>query len=271
MKQGRLWRITLIAFFLAYMTVPVLATLLFSFSVRWDRTILPEGLTVEWWQAATSRRAFGMTLGNSLVISLSAMVLSVLLVTPTAYWTYLRVPKAKPFVELLTILPFGIPGVILALALLRSYARFGAEIVYSPGMLIAACMVVSLPFMHKPVVNALNATDFRTLTEAAQSLGAGWFVTMTRVIAPNIMPGIMSGALLVFSTVFVEFTLANLLVGSRFKTFPIYLVEFTRFDGRQASALAVISFAFAWATSLAVIWLAGRGGRRRDAALGARL
>jgi putative spermidine/putrescine transport system permease protein len=64
--------------------------------------------------------------------------------------------------------------------------------------------------------------------------------------------------------VFAEFTLANLLVGSRFKTFPIYLVEFTRFDARQASALAVISFAIAWVLSLALIWVAGRGERPRE-------
>jgi putative spermidine/putrescine transport system permease protein len=67
----------------------------------------------------------------------------------------------------------------------------------------------------------------------------------------------------VFSTVLAEFTLANLLIGTRFKTFPIYLVEFTRFDARQASALAVISFLFAWVLSLAVLWIAARGGRPR--------
>ncbi len=83
------------------------------------------------------------------------------------------------------------------------------------------------------------------------------------------MPGVIGGCLLVFSTVFAEFTLTNLLVGARFKTFPIYLVEFTRFDGRQASALAVISFVVAWLTSLLIIWIAGRGGRPAEA-LGAR-
>jgi len=65
---------------------------------------------------------------------------------------------------------------------------------------------------------------------------------------------------LVFSTVFSEFTLTNLLVGTRFKTFPIYLVEFTRQDGRQASALAVISFVVAWVTSLLIIWVTSKGG-----------
>jgi putative spermidine/putrescine transport system permease protein len=137
-------------------------------------------------------------------------------------------------------------------------------------MLVMACVVIGLPFVYRPIANSLNAVDVRTLTEAAQTLGAGWFSILRRVIVPNIMPGIISGGLLVFSLVFVEFTLANLLVGARYKTFPIYLVEFTRFDGRQASALAVMSFVIAWLTSLGLIWVAGRAGENREEAIGAR-
>jgi putative spermidine/putrescine transport system permease protein len=118
--------------------------------------------------------------------------------------------------------------------------------------------------MYRPIINSLEAIDSHTLTEAAQSLGAGWVAILTRVIIPNIMPGIINGCLLVFSTVFAEFTLTNLLVGTRFKTFPIYLVEFTRFDGRQASALAVISFAIAWIISLLIIWVTSRGGGQKE-------
>ncbi len=90
-----------------------------------------------------------------------------------------------------------------------------------------------------------------------------------KVIIPNIFPGIINGSLLVFTTVFAEFTLSNLLLGSRFKTFPIYLVEFTRFDGRQASALAVISFTVAWFASLVLLRLV-RSRTHIEEAVGAR-
>jgi len=270
MKKINPWRSLMIVLFLLYMLVPLLATFAFSFATRWDRTIFPEGLTLEWWQAVITRRAFGTALRNTMVIALATMVCSILLVTPTAYWVHMRVPKAKPLMELQAIVPFGIPGVILALALIRTYARFGGTLVYSPVMLVLACMVIGLPFIYRPIINALNAIDIRTLTEAAQTLGAKWSTILIRIIVPNIMPGIISGGLLVFSLVFVEFTLANLLVGARYKTFPIYLVEYTRFDGRQASALAVISFIVAWLTSLALIWAAGSTGRRREEAIGAR-
>ncbi len=268
-KDRGIWRWTVITFFLTFMIIPFLATVLFSISTRWDRSIFPEGLTLEWWAKVIDRSAFEMTLTNSFVVSFATVICLAVLVTPTAYWAHIRVPRGKPLIELMTIIPFGIPGVVLALALIRFYSNVPVPLINTPNILIAACMVISLPFMYRPVANALDAIDVHTLTEAAQSLGAGWWATMRRVIVPNIMPGVISGCLLVFSTVFAEFTLANLLVGTRFKTFPIYLVEFTRFDGRQASALAVISFVIAWLTSLLILWVAGRGGRPTEA-LGAR-
>ncbi len=268
-KDRGIWRWAVITFFLTFMIIPFLATVLFSISSRWDRSIFPEGLTLEWWAKVIDRSAFETTLTNSFFVSFATVICLALLVTPTAYWAHVRVPRGKPLIELMTIMPFGIPGVVLALALIRFYSNVPLPLINTPNILIAACMVISLPFMYRPVANALDAIDVHTLTEAAQSLGAGWWVTLRRVIVPNIMPGVISGCLLVFSTVFAEFTLANLLVGSRFKTFPIYLVEFTRFDGRQASALAVISFVIAWLTSLLILWVAGRGGRPTEA-LGAR-
>jgi putative spermidine/putrescine transport system permease protein len=269
MKDRAFWRYLILTLFTLFMVIPLIATLLFSVSTRWDHTILPEGLTLQWWLAATGRRAFGLTLKNSFIVAFWTVLLSVILVTPTAFWAHLRVPKGKPLIELMTILPFGIPGVILALALIRFYSDTPIKIVNTPVILIAACMVISLPFMYRPVANALNAIDVRTLAEAGLSLGAGWRQILISIVIPNIMPGVINGSLLVFSTVFAEFTLANLLVGTRFKTFPIYLVEFTRFDGRQASALAVISFTVAWLTSFLILRVT-RGRSNVEEAAGAR-
>lgn len=261
MKTRDIWRIVVIILFLLFMIVPVIATLIFSFSTRWDRTLWPEGLTLDWWKAVTSHKLFLLTLQNSFFVSFATMIGLLVLVTPTTYWMKLRAPKSKPIVELIASFSFGVPGVVLALALIRFYSNIPLPIVNHPIILVAACMVLSLPFMYRPVLNALEAIDFRVLTEAAESLGASSWIVLKRVIIPNIMPGIINGCLLVFSTVFTEYTLTNLLVGTRLKTFPIYLVEYTRQDGRQASALAVISFVVAWITSLMIIWATSKGGR----------
>jgi putative spermidine/putrescine transport system permease protein len=149
------------------------------------------------------------------------------------------------------ILPFGIPTVVLALALVRVYSV--TPLSRSPVLLLGAVIVYSMPFMYRPVANAMQAIDAHTLTEAGQSLGANSFWILMRIIVPNILPGILSGSLLVFATVFAEFTLTRLIVGASFKTFPLLLVEYTRINGNIASAFSVISFSIAWLVSLLIL------------------
>ncbi len=258
MRMNKLLRSTVLAAFLLFMIVPLIATLLFSVSTRWDRTILPEGYTLEWWKTVISRGAFGLTLKNSFYISFATAIALSILVTPTAYWVHIRMPKNKIIFEVMSAFSFGIPGVILALALIRFYSGVPLPLINTTNILLLACMELCFPFMYRPVANSLDSIDIYTLTEASQSLGGNWFATFTHIILPNILPGIASGFLLVFSAVFAEFTLTNLLVGARFKTFPIYLVEFTRFDGRQASALAIISFVVAWIVSALLLLISGK-------------
>ena len=267
-RRAAFFDLLLVGLFLAYMLIPVFATYVFSIATKWDVSILPEGYTLEWYQTALEHPYFSITLTNSLIVSIAAVVVGLLFVTPTAFWVHTRVPTAKPLLDLLMILPFGIPAVVLALALIRVYAF--PPLARSPFLLIAACVTFSMPFMYRPVSNSLSAIDVHTLTESAQSLGANIFQILIRVIVPNIMPGILSGSLLVFATVFAEFTLANLITGASFKTFPILLVEFTRRDGRVAAALSVISFTVAWMASLAILWVSGRGRKPTEEALGAR-
>ena len=248
--------------FLFYMLLPVLATYAFSVATRWDRTILPEGLTLDWYKAAFIDKWFLIVFKNSLVLSISTVIASILIIVPTAYWVHLRVPKARPLLDLISTLPFAIPGVVLALGLIRLYARPPLMLARTPAMLVAAYVIFTMPFMYRPVANSLEAVNIRVLTEAAQSLGASWVRTFRQVILPNILPGILSGGLLVFATIVGEFTIATFLVGARYKTFPMQLVYYTRRDGRIASAYSVISFTIAWVTSLIILWVATWGARR---------
>jgi putative spermidine/putrescine transport system permease protein len=242
-------QVLILVLFISYMLIPIIATYVFSVATRWDRTILPEGYSLKGYQIAAQNPYFFKTLQNSLVVSL-------LVVVPTVYWVHARVYAAKPLLDLLMILPFGIPGVVLALALVQVF-NF-QPIARSPFLLIAATVVFTMPFMYRSVSNNLAAIDITTLTEAAQSLGANTFNVLLRVIIPNIFTGILSGSLLVFATVFAEFTLARLIVGAGFKTFPMLLVEYTRIDGTIAAGLSVISFTIAWIVSLLILWVSSK-------------
>jgi putative spermidine/putrescine transport system permease protein len=226
-------------------------------ATRWDRTILPEGYTLEFYLRAVETSYFTVTLWNSLILSVATIVVSLIIIVPTVYWVHTRLPKFKPMLDMLMILPFGIPTVVLALALVQIY-NF-PPLARSPILLIGAVVVYSMPFMYRPVSNAMQAIDVLTLTEAGQSLGGNVFRILSEIIIPNILPGILSGSLLVFSTVFAEYTLTSLIVGASFKTFPLLLVEYTRINGNIAAAFSVISFTIAWLVSILILWVGSKG------------
>jgi putative spermidine/putrescine transport system permease protein len=250
------------------MFVPIVSTYVFSVATRWDRTILPEGYTLQFYQRAFDASYFTITLRNSLILSLATVLASLFIIVPTVYWVHTRLGRAKPLLDVLMILPFGIPTVVLALALVRVY-NF-APLARSPFLLIGAVVVYSMPFMYRPVSNAIQAIDAHVLTEAGQSLGANVFQVLAKIIIPNILPGLLSGSLLVFSTVFAEYTLTSLIVGARFKTFPLLLVEFTRINGNVAAAFSVISFTIAWLVSLLILWVGNKGQTAKNESIPAR-
>jgi len=251
------WQILSISFFLFYMLLPIVSTYDYSEATRWDRTILPEGYKIEFYIRAFQTSYFIITLRNSLILSVATILVSLIVIVPTVYWVHTRLTGFKPFLDVLMILPFGIPTVVLALALVQVYNV--PPLARSPILLIGAVVVYSMPFMYRPVSNAMQAIDALTLTEAGQSLGANVFQVLSKIIIPNIIPGILSGSLLVFSTVFAEYTLTSLIVGARFKTFPLLLVEYTRINGNIAAAFSVVSFTIAWLVSILILWVGSKG------------
>ncbi|RKX82677.1 MAG: hypothetical protein DRP57_09415 [Spirochaetes bacterium] len=254
MKDSKTSKVIFLIIFAVYMLVPILATYMFSVAVRWDRTILPEGYTLKWYAETFHHPYFIIALKNSLFLALYTVVLNLVLIVPAAYIAHTRLPGAKMPMDLLTILPFGIPRVILALALITVFTI--RPIARSPFLLVSACTVFSMPYMYRPIANSLEAMDLRTINDAARLQGASASQILLYIIGPNILTGIVSGSLLVYSAIFAEYTLAVLITGARFKTLPMLLVEFTRRDGRIASAISVTAFTIAMFLSLAIIFIA---------------
>ncbi|MFN7052087.1 MAG: ABC transporter permease, partial [Gemmobacter sp.] len=103
---------------------------------------------------------------------------------------------------------------------------------------------LALPYMYRAVDTGLRTIDVGTLTEAAQSLGAGWVTILGRVILPNVIPAVLSGAFLTFAIVIGEFTLAALLDRPAFGP---YLQRIGANKPYEPFALSVIAFGITWA------------------------
>ena len=74
---------------------------------------------------------------------------------------------------------------------------------------MAAYVVLSFPYMYRAVDTGLRAIDIQSLTEASQSLGAGWGRILWQVILPNLRTSLLSGAFLSLAIVVGEFTIAT--------------------------------------------------------------
>ena len=99
-----------------YFILPLLAT--FEFSLGMERDMI--GFKA--YESAFADKEFWQTFGYSVFLALMTIIMSIILIVPTAYWIRLRLPEARRLVEFITLLPFVIPAIILVFGLIRIYS-----------------------------------------------------------------------------------------------------------------------------------------------------
>lgn len=248
-RQWNIWAWIILFIGIVYFFLPLISTFEFSLKMIKDR------YTFEAYRVAFTDRAFFEHFGYSVLWAALTIVGSTLLVVPTAYWVHWKLPKARPYVEFITLMPFVVPAVVLTFGLIRLYGRPPILLIGSPILLIAGYIVLSFPYMFRAVDTGLRAIDVRTLTEAALSLGAGWGTILTQVIFPNLRVAVLSGVFLTFAIVMGEFTFASLLA---WPAFGPYMEEIGSMRAYTPQALSLVSFLLTWA-SIGLLQLIGRG------------
>ena len=252
-RKQRLWAWVIYAAAGLYFLLPLAAT--FYWSLRAEK----DTLGLEAYRRLFADINFLPAFSQSIVNAIAAILLSLLLIVPTAYWVTLRLPKLRPVVEFITLLPFVIPAVVLVFGLIRLYSRppLLLTATYDSSRVVLVCVYAALafPYVFRAVDNGLRAMDVRALTEAAQSLGANWFTILFQVIFPNLRVALLSGALLTFAIVIGELTIALFMAQ---RTLGPYMANLTRSKVYEPSAMAIVAFALTWA-ALGLIQLIGRG------------
>jgi putative spermidine/putrescine transport system permease protein len=246
--RGRWWAWFIVFFGILYFFLPLLATFIFSLKEKGTPSF-------QAYINVFNDPNFIYNFKFSVIWAVSTILVGIVLMVPTAFVIRLRVPKARTPVEFITLLPFVIPPVVYVFGLVRTYSQPPLLIVNSPALLIAAYTIVSMPYMYRSVDTGLRSIDVRTLTEAAQSLGAGWPTILFRVILPNIRTAILSGAFLSFAIVVGELVLATYLAKPAFAKYMAYQMQQKSFE---PAAMAIISFGLTW-IALGIIQLVGRG------------
>jgi putative spermidine/putrescine transport system permease protein len=249
-RGGVVWSWFWMILGILYFFLPLVATFVFSLKAKLGVLSFQAYINI------FSDAEFVYNFSASVLWAILTIIVGILLLVPTAFLIRLRVPKFRSPVEFITLLPFVIPPIVYVFGLVRTYSQPPLLIVNSPALLIAAYTMLSMPYMYRSVDTGLRAIDVRTLTEAAQSLGAGWGTILFRVILPNIRVAILSGAFLSFAIVIGELILAQYLAKPAFAPYMAYQIQQKAFE---PAAMAIISFALTWAAMGIIQWV-GRGG-----------
>lgn len=198
---------------------------------------------------------FWNSLGLSVRLSIETILLSFVLLVPTMIFVHLKAPYLKPIFELISNLPFVVPAIALIDGLTTLYTG-PTWLISTPNYLVIPYFFLAMPYVYRSLDVGLASIDVQTLTQAGQSLGAGWVQVILFVLMPNMRTALISAALLTLTVVISEFTFASVLL---FRTFSVFINNTGQMAITEGAALSLFSFMVTWLLMLGVL-LTGRRG-----------
>ncbi len=221
------------------------------------------GITLEWFKRAWLSYDVGQFFLVTVQVLFTATIISLVLSIPTAY---ILARKDFPFKNLLVSffqLPFTLPELVYAIPIASIFYSMGlAETI--PG-LVLVYLIIGVPFSVFILIPFIESLDPR-LEFAAYSLGANKFKLFTKIIVPQLVPGITAAAINIFVRMFGAFTLILLIAGPTTQTLPVMVFSVLRSSGSQPQpmldALALTLMVPLLLFSVLSIWLSSYAQRR---------
>ena len=217
-----------------------------------------EGGLDGFWRAISSPQAIA-ALRLTLLVSLAVVAVNAVAGTAIA-WVLVRDRfRGKAIVNSLIDLPFALPTIVAGLTLLALYGPkgpIGVNVAYTRAGLVLALLFVTLPFVVRTVQPVLLELDGE-MEEAARSLGAGPAGVFRRIVLPNLLPAILSGAALAFARAIGEFGAVVLISGNQpFRTEVASVYIFGQIESDNVTGAAAVSVVLL-ALSLGVLFAIG--------------
>jgi putative spermidine/putrescine transport system permease protein len=259
-KRTRFIPIILLVSFALYLILPQISTLLFAIATVWTTTILPQGYTLEWLVRTIHEPRFAETLQRSLILGTAVVFLDLILVVPALVVLVVRKSRWRVLLDAASLIPYTMPGVVLALALIRYYGEVLPAVLNTPWLLAAAHATLALPIAYWAVLNNLKAIKLDELYEAALTCGARWPEILRYILLPNIRIGIAVAAVAGFAASFTDFAVANFIVGGTWLTFSVWQGNLIRLNSHFMAVTSIVSFLITIVTTFLVIRLTRKAG-----------
>ena len=247
--------------------MPHLSVLLMAVSRRWFLTVLPQGFTLEFFGRALNSDLTRTALFNSLVLSVCASGLDIVIGFGVAWLCVRRRIRGGDWLDALSMLPLAVPGLVIAFGYMGCYSGAFPNTLLDPRfnpmiLLVVSYAIRRLPYMVRAAHAGLEQVS-PAYEEAASNLGATPFRVVWRVTLPLIAANLMAGAVLCFSFSMLEVSDSLILAQSE-PFYPITKAIYALLDGLE-NGINVASALGVWAMALlgaGILWAASLMGRR---------
>jgi putative spermidine/putrescine transport system permease protein len=245
-----------------FLVLPMMVVVLFSFSDRSYFTFPPTGFSLRWYEAAWDSGKFLGPALRSLVLATLATAVAAAVSVPAALALRRMAPgRLRALLEFVFLSPLIVPALIVGIALLYSFNRFG--LIDSFGALLAAHALIVFPFVFRAVLTSVMGLR-QALIDASEILGAAPLYTFRHVVLPSLVPGLASGAIFAFIVSLDQFTVSLFVTQSVQIVLPVAIYQYL-FDVNDPVVAAVSTVLVVFGLLVAMVidrfgWLRHLGG-----------
>lgn len=251
-RWGTVLAYVLIGAILLLAILPHLSVLLLAVSQRWFLTVLPEGFTFQFFARALNADLTRAALVNSLILSLCATILDMLIGFGIAWLCVRRRLWGGDWLDALAMLPLAVPGLVIAFGYIGCFSSTFPNTLLDPRsnpmiLLSVSYAIRRLPYMVRAAHAGLEQVS-STYEEAAANLGASPVRVVWRVTLPLIAANLLAGGILCFSFSMLEVS-DSLILAQTEQFYPITKAIYVLIDGLE-NGLNVASALGMWAMGL---------------------
>jgi spermidine/putrescine transport system permease protein len=256
--------------FFAFIYIPLVLIALYSFNANPVNMMVWTGFTTEWYaqvlgfKTTVSENALYIestdqliaAVLNSLKIALFTTVIATVFGTAIALALHRYNFLGRRFYQVVMFMPMLMPDIVLGIALLIFFVSAGIRLGVTTIVIGQCTFLISYVFI---VVSARLAGMDRTLEHASADLGANEWVTFRRVVLPQLMPGILGGALLAFIISMDDLVITYFIAGVDVTTLPMFIFAMLRRGIKpEINAIAVMMLTFSFLVASLGLYLRSR-------------
>ncbi len=248
-SRGSHWLTIYAAGVYAFLYLPIVVLIVYSFNRDSVGGFPPHHLTLNWYRALVEDEAIWSAVVNSFLVALAAVVVSLLLGLPAALALDRVSFPGKGVFRRLVLLPLILPGIITGLSLLMLFVAAGIKLSLLTITLGHGTALISVATTE--LFAGLQMMD-RAQEEASLDLGANYWRTFWRVTLPNLRIPVIAAALLIFTLSMDEIAVSFFLIG-RENTLPLEIWSRLR-RGITPEINAISTIIFVFSLVMVIVW-----------------